>query len=181
MTPIQIPNPKDQIPTGDGHNAGGAQSCDLGFGNWDLRIVAFCCHYCAYAAADLAGSLRIQYPPSVRVVKLPCTGKLDVQLVLDAFEHGVDGVMVAGCMEGDCHYQRGNLNAKRRVNYAKTLLQSVGLEPERIRMFNMSSAMGQKWAEAVTEMDETVKNLGPSPLKRKKKSKKTKELVEVDP
>lgn len=167
MTPIQIPNPKDQIPTGDGHNAAGAQSWDLGFGNWDLRIVAFCCHYCAYAAADLAGSLRIQYPLSVRVVKLPCTGKLDVQLVLDAFEHGVDGVMVAGCMEGDCHYQRGNFNAKRRVNYAKALLQSIGLEPERVRMFNMSSAMGKKWAEAVTEMDETVRKLGPSPLGRR--------------
>ena len=139
--------------------------------NEGFHIVAFCCHYCAYAAADLAGSLRIQYPPSVRVVKLPCTGKLDVQLVLDAFEHGVDGVMVAGCMEGDCHYQRGNLNAKRRVNYAKTLLQSIGLEPERIRMFNMSSAMGQKWADAVTEMDETVRKLGTSPLKRKKELK----------
>ncbi len=130
-------------------------------------IVAFCCHYCAYAAADLAGSLRIQYPPRVRVVKLPCTGKLDVQLVLDAFEHGADGVMVAGCMEGDCHYQQGNLNAKRRVNYAKTLLQRIGLEPDRIRMFNMSSAMGQKWADAVTEMDETVGKLGPSPLGRR--------------
>ena len=72
-----------------------------------FNIIAFCCHYCAYAAADLAGSLRIQYPQSVKVVKLPCTGKLDVQLILDAFEHGADGVMVAGCMEGDCHLPAG--------------------------------------------------------------------------
>jgi coenzyme F420-reducing hydrogenase delta subunit len=135
-------------------------------GSWDFHIVAFCCHYCAYAAADLAGSLRLQYPPSVRVVKLPCTGKLDVQLVLDTFEHGADGVMVAGCMEGDCHYQQGNFNAKRRVNYAKTLLLSIGLQPERVRMFNLSSAMGQRWAEVVTEMDEAVRKLGPSPLRK---------------
>ncbi|MEK6574255.1 MAG: hydrogenase iron-sulfur subunit [Chloroflexota bacterium] len=129
------------------------------------QIVAFCCHYCAYAAADLAGSLRMQYPASVRVVKLPCTGKLDVQLVLDAFEHGADGVMVAGCLEGDCHYQQGNLNAKRRVNYVKTLLKEIGLEPDRVRMFNMSSAMGKQWAEAVTEMDDQVRKIGPNPLR----------------
>jgi F420-non-reducing hydrogenase iron-sulfur subunit len=132
----------------------------------EIHIVAFCCHYCAYAAADLAGSLRLQYPPSVRVVKLPCTGKLDVLLVLDAFEHGADGVMVAGCLEGDCHYQQGNLNAKRRVNYLRPLLQQIGLEPERVRMFNLSSAMARQWAEAVTEMDEVVRKLGPSPLRK---------------
>ena len=128
-------------------------------------IVAFCCHYCAYAAADLAGSLRMQYPASVRVVKLPCTGKLDVQLVLDAFEHGADGVMVAGCLEGNCHYQQGNSNAKRRVNYVKTLLKQIGLEPDRVRMFNMSSAMGKQWAEAVIEMDDQVRKIGPNPLR----------------
>ncbi len=132
----------------------------------EIHIVAFCCHYCAYAAADLAGSLRLQYPPSVNVVKLPCTGKLDVLLVLDAFEHGADGVIVAGCLEGDCHYQSGNLNAQRRVNYVKRLLREIGLGPERVRMFNMSSAMGKRWAEAVTEMDEAVRRLGPNPLRR---------------
>jgi len=133
-----------------------------------INIVAFCCHYCAYAAADMAGSLRLQYPPSVKVVKLPCTGKLDLQLILDAFEHGADGVMVAGCMEGDCHYQQGNLNAKRRVNFSQELLRSIGLEAERVRMFNMSSAMGNRWAAAVSEMDQTVRKLGPSPLRRRK-------------
>jgi len=132
-----------------------------------IKIVAFCCHYCAYAAADMAGSLRLQYPPSVKVVKLPCTGKLDLQLILDAFEHGADGVMVAGCMEGDCHYQQGNLNAKRRVNFSQELLRSIGLEAERVRMFNMSSAMGNRWAVAVSEMDQTVRKLGPSPLRQR--------------
>ena len=130
-----------------------------------LHIVAFCCHYCAYAAADLAGVLRLQYPPTVRAVKLPCTGKVDVLLLLRAFEHGADGVMVAGCLEGDCHYQQGNLNARRRVARAQALLEQVGLEPERVRMFNMSSAMGQRWADAVTEMDARIRALGPSPLR----------------
>lgn len=135
-----------------------------------LNIVAFCCHYCAYAAADMAGSLRMQYPQSVKVVKLPCTGKLDVQLILDAFEHGADGVMIAGCMEGDCHYQQGNLNAKRRVAYTQDLLRSIGLEAERVRMFNMSSAMANRWAAAVSEMDATVRELGPSALRRGNKA-----------
>jgi coenzyme F420-reducing hydrogenase delta subunit len=96
---------------------------------------------------------------------MPCTGKLDVQLALDAFEQGTDGVMVAGCMEGDCHYQQGNFSARRRVNRVKTLLKEIGLEPDRVRMFNMSSAMGKKWAEAVTEMDAQVRALGPNPLR----------------
>jgi F420-non-reducing hydrogenase iron-sulfur subunit len=130
-----------------------------------ITIVAFCCHYCAYAAADLAGSLRIQYPPSVKVIKLPCTGKLDVQHILDAFEQGADGVMVAGCMEGDCHFQQGNFNAKRRVAHAQKLLRQIGIEPERLKMFNMSSAMARRWADAVTEMDTSVRQVGPSKLR----------------
>ena len=135
------------------------QTADL-----SLHIVAFCCHHCAYAAADMAGALRIQSPPTVRVVKLPCTGKVDVLLMLRAFERGADGVMVAGCLEGDCHYQQGNINARRRVERTQALLEQIGFEPERVRMFNMSSAMGQGWADAVTEMDEQIRALGPSPL-----------------
>jgi len=137
------------------------QAADL-----SLHIVAFCCHHCAYAAADLAGALRLQSPPTVRVVKLPCTGRVDVLLLLRALERGADGVMVAGCLEGDCHYQQGNLNARQRVERAQALLEQVGLEPERVRMFNMSSAMGQGWADAVTEIDAQIRTLGPSPLRR---------------
>ena len=144
---------------------GEGQPLKFEVGNLGFHIVAFCCHYCAYAAADLAGSLRIQHPASVKVVKIPCTGKLDVQLALDAFEHGADGVMVAGCLEGDCHYQQGNFSARRRVTRVKALLKEIGLEPDRARMFNMSSAMGRQWAEAVTEMDAQVRALGPSPLR----------------
>lgn len=132
---------------------------------FEPEIVAFCCHYCAYGAADLAGNLRIQYPTNVKIVRLPCTGKLDVLLVLEALEAGADGVMVAGCLEGDCHYREGNLNAKRRVAYAQRLLRQIGLEAGRVEMFTMSSAMGRQFAEAATEMTERIRALGPSPLK----------------
>ena len=128
-------------------------------------IVAFCCHYCAYGAADLAGSLRIQYPANLKVVKLPCTGKLDVAYILDAFEQGADGVLVAGCLEGDCHFQVGNLEAKRRVAYARGLLDKIGIGSQRLEMVNLSSAMGNRFAEAATQITEQVRNLGPSPLR----------------
>jgi len=85
-------------------------------------ILAFCCHYCAYAAADLAGSMRLQYPDNVRVLRLPCTGKVEVDHILAAFERGVDGVMVAGCLEGGCHFLEGNLRARKRVGRAKQIL-----------------------------------------------------------
>ncbi len=133
---------------------------------FEPEIVAFCCHYCAYGAADLAGNLRVQYPANVNIVRIPCTGKLDLMFVLEAFEDGADGVMVAGCLEGDCHFREGNLNAKRRVAYARRKLEQIGLEPERVQMYQMSSAMGRQFAEAATEMTERVRALGPSPLKQ---------------
>jgi coenzyme F420-reducing hydrogenase delta subunit len=129
-------------------------------------IVAFCCHYCAYAAADLAGTMRLQYPDSVRVLRLPCTGRIEVNYLLAAFERGVDGVIVAGCLEGGCHFQEGNLRARRRVERAKELLKEIGLEPERLEMFNLSSAEGTRFAEIVTEMNERITQLGPSPLRK---------------
>jgi coenzyme F420-reducing hydrogenase delta subunit len=131
---------------------------------FEPRIVAFLCHYCAFAAADMAGSMRLQYPPNVRNVRLPCTGKLDVLHILRAFEEGADGVMVAGCEEGSCHYLKGNLIAKSRVNHAQTLLAKIGIEPERLHMYNLSSAMGPKYAAIVKEMVERVRGLGPSPV-----------------
>ena len=91
--------------------------------DYEPLILAFCCHYCAYAAADLAGSMRLQYPNNVRVLKLPCTGKLEVNFILAAFERGVDGVFVAGCLEGGCHYLEGNLRARRRVERAKEIVE----------------------------------------------------------
>jgi len=128
-------------------------------------ILAFCCHYCAYAAADLAGSMRLQYPDSVRVLRLPCTGKIEVNYILAAFERGVDGVVVAGCLEGGCHFQEGNLRARRRVERAKQMLEEIGIEPERLEMYNLSSAEGTRFAEIMTEMNQRIVELGPSPLR----------------
>ena len=95
-------------------------------GQFEPTIVAFCCHFCAYTAADLAGTMRLQYPPNVRIVRLPCTGKVDVRLLLEAFEKGADGVYVAGCLEGDCHFLTGNIRAKKRVAYAKRFSTKSG-------------------------------------------------------
>lgn len=128
---------------------------------FEPKITAFCCTFCAFSAADLAGSMRLQYPPNVRIVKLPCTGKFDVLYVLKAFEDGADGVFVAGCLEGECHYLNGNLRAKKRITYAKRLLEEVGISGERVEMFNLSSAMGGRFAEIVKEMTARIKELGP--------------------
>ena len=129
--------------------------------DYEPKIIAFCCNFCAFAAADLAGAMRLQYPPNVRIVRLPCTGKVDAIILMKAFEDGADGVFVAGCLEGQCHYLEGNLRAKKKVAYVKKLLEEVRIEPERIEIFNLSSAMGGRFAEIVKEMTETVKKLGP--------------------
>ena len=136
--------------------------------NFEPKIVAFCCDFCAFAAADLAGAMRLQYPPNVRIVRLPCTGKIDGIHLMKAFEEGVDGVFVAGCLEGQCHYLEGNLRAKRRVAYIKKLLAEVQIDPERVEMFNLSSAMGGRFAEIVEEMTERITKLGPVNMDRQK-------------
>lgn len=123
--------------------------------------MAYCCNFCAFAAADLAGAMRIQYPPSVRIILLPCTGKVDALLLMKAFEDGADGVFVAGCMEGECHFMEGNLRAKKKVAYVKRLLEEVGTDPQRVEMFNLSSAMGGRFAEIVEEMTQRIKEIGP--------------------
>ncbi|MBF8266631.1 MAG: methyl-viologen-reducing hydrogenase subunit delta [Dehalococcoidia bacterium] len=136
---------------------------------FEPQIVAFCCHYCASAAADLAGSMRLRYPPNILVIKLMCTGRIDLLHILRAFEGGVDGVMVAGCLEGNCHFISGNTQAKRRVQYAKQVLESIGVGGERLEMFNLSSSEGPRFAKIATEMTERIRNLGPSPVSRQKK------------
>ncbi len=130
------------------------------------QIVAFCCNFCAYAAADLAGALRLAYPPNIKIVLLPCTGRLDALEVMHTFERGADGVLVAGCLEGDCHFRTGNLNARRRVEQVQRLLDQIGLGGRRIQMVNMSSAMGAHFAIAAAEITAEVQALGPSPLRR---------------
>ncbi len=134
--------------------------------DFEPEIIVFACHYCAYAAADLAGSMRLQYPSTIRMIKLPCTGKLEVIHLLRALEAGADGVYAAGCLEGECHYLKGNLWARKRVEHVKRLLPEVGLEPERVEMYNMSSAQGPEFARVATEFTERIKALGPNPLRR---------------
>ena len=124
-------------------------------------IVAFCCRECAYAAADASANARTPLPPTVRLVLLPCTGRVSPLHLLEALAGDADGVMVAGCLEGQCHYREGNLNALDRVLFVQRVLASVGVEPERVRMFTMSAGEPSRFAAAVREMDRTIAALPP--------------------
>ncbi|MBW2618287.1 MAG: hydrogenase iron-sulfur subunit [Deltaproteobacteria bacterium] len=131
---------------------------------FEPRILALICTYCTYTAADMAGSMRLQYPPNVRVVKLLCTGRVDILHLLNAFQSGWDGVMVSGCEIGDCHFMEGNLRAMERVAHAKTLIEETGLAPERLEMFHIGASDAPQWAEAVEMMTQRIKELGPNPV-----------------
>jgi coenzyme F420-reducing hydrogenase delta subunit len=113
--------------------------------------------------------MRLNYPSNVKIVNVPCTGRVDILHLLKAVEDGADGVYVAGCLEGDCHYLTGNLKAKKRVAYVKKLLGEVGLEPERVEMYNLSAAQGTRFAEIAREFTTRIRDLGPSPVRTDKK------------
>ncbi len=136
--------------------------------NYEPEIVAFCCHYCAYTAADMAGSKRISYPSNVKIIRVPCTGKVDAIHIMKALEKGADGVYVAGCLEGDCHFKTGNTRAKHRVDRVKKILEDLGWEADRVAMVNMSAGMGERFAKTALEFTEKIKNLGPNPVKQTK-------------
>lgn len=129
------------------------------------KIVAFLCNWCSYAGADLAGVSRIQYPPSIRIVRVMCSGRIEPVFILEAFKNGADGVLVAGCHPGDCHYLSGNFKAQRRVLLLRKVLENLGLEPERLRLDWVSASEGDKFAILVENMTEEISKLGPSPLK----------------
>lgn len=133
--------------------------------NFEPEIVAFCCHYCAYTAADMAGSKRISYPPNVKIIRVPCTGKVDAIHIMKAFEKGADGVYVAGCLEGDCHFKNGNTRAGKRVAHVQKILAELGWETERLAMITMSAGMGERFAATAIEFTQKIKQLGPSPIK----------------
>ena len=133
--------------------------------DWEPQIIAFCCNYCAYAAADLAGSKRMQYPTNVRIIHSPCTGKIEMEHILDAFLKGIDGILVAGCLEGGCHFLEGNLRARKRTDRIREMLAEIGVGDERLKMVNLSAAMAPTFVESVQQMVNTVRTLGPSPLK----------------
>ena len=129
----------------------------------DRKIVAFCCRECAYAAADASANARTPLPPTVRLVLMPCTGRVSPLHLLSALAEGADGVMVAGCLLGQCHYREGNFHAVDRVAFVQRLLRSVGVEPERCRMFTMSAGEPPKFVAAVREMDRVIGGLPPLP------------------
>ena len=114
--------------------------------------------------------MRLQYPADVRIIQVPCTGKVDILHLLTAFEEGADGVFVAGCLEGDCHFIEGNLHAKRRVKRVKEILDQVGIGGDRVEMFNLSAGQGGRFAEIVREMDQKIRELGPSPIRVAKRA-----------
>ncbi|MFQ6042571.1 MAG: hydrogenase iron-sulfur subunit [Candidatus Poribacteria bacterium] len=133
------------------------------------QITAFCCHNAIYSEEDLIKRQRLQSPSNVKVIEMPCSGKTEVIYLLKAFESGADGVYVVGCPEGECHFLEGNLRAKKRVQYTQQLLNEIGIEKERIQMYNLSSSMKEKFLEVANEMIEKIRNLGPSPLNKVKR------------
>ena len=129
--------------------------------NWEPKIVAFVCNWCTYTGADLAGTSRMKYQPNVRIIKLPCTGRIDPVFILKAFERGADGVLVSGCHPGDCHYNAGNFHARRRWLLFRDLLDFVGIEPERLQFSWVSASEGRKWVDVINGVTDAVRARGP--------------------
>ncbi len=130
---------------------------------WEPLIAAFLCNWCSYAGADLAGSSRLGYPANIRVVRVPCSGRVNPLFVLDCFKKGFDGVLVAGCHPGDCHYAKGNYYARRRLPLLREFLGYLGIEPERVRIDWVSASESGRFAQVVQELTEKVRALGPMP------------------
>lgn len=129
---------------------------------WEPRIIAFLCSWCSYAGADLAGVSRLQYPTNIRIVRVPCSGRINPFYVVKSLQQGWDGVLVSGCHPGDCHYLSGNYYARRRFAVLKNLLEYVGVEEGRVQFSWVSAGEGEKFAKVVNEVTEKVKKLGPA-------------------
>lgn len=128
---------------------------------FEPRIIAILCSWCSYTGADLAGTSRMKCPPNVRAIRVMCSGRVDPTFVLQAFRYGADGVLVAGCHPGDCHYIEGNYKTMRRGALLRRVLADYGVEPGRYRQEWISASEGERWAEVVTSMTEDVRKLGP--------------------
>lgn len=129
---------------------------------WEPKIVAFLCNWCSYAGADLAGVSRFQYPPNIRILRVPCSGRVSANMILSALRSGADGVLVSGCHPGDCHYISGNLHARRRFTVLKNFLEFLGIEPGRLNFSWVSASEGEQFASVVQEVTNRVKALGPA-------------------
>lgn len=134
---------------------------------FEPEILVFCCNWCSYAGADLAGVSRFQYPPSIRIVRVMCSGRVQPSFILDAFKNGIDGVLVTGCHIGDCHYISGNEHAKERMGHVKNLIKKLGFEEERFRLHWISASEGKQFAELIRDFTESVKKLGPSKMPKR--------------
>jgi len=133
--------------------------------HFEPKIIGFLCNWCGYAAADLAGTMRLKYPANIRIVRVMCTGRIDPTHILKAFKIGADGVLIVGCHPGDCHYLTGNYRAERKVAMLKSLLEDLGLEPDRVRIDWASAGEGERFARIVEEFVKRIIELGPSPLR----------------
>jgi len=131
---------------------------------FEPKILAFCCNWCAYAGADLAGVSRMQYPPNVRIIRVMCSGRVEPELVVKALSLGTDGVLVLGCHIGDCHYMSGNHRALKRMAILKRILGYLGIEPARVKLEWVSAAEGARFAQVVSDFTSKIKELGPIPL-----------------
>ncbi|KKM63150.1 hypothetical protein LCGC14_1514400 [marine sediment metagenome] len=127
---------------------------------WEPRIIAFLCNWCSYAGADLAGIGRLQYPPNVRIIRVPCSGRINPYFIIKSLQHGVDGVLVSGCHPGDCHYISGNLVARRRFAILKRILEFAGVEKGRVQFTWISAAEGERFSQVIKEVTEEVRALG---------------------
>ncbi len=132
---------------------------------YEPSVVAFLCNWCSYAGADLAGTSRLKYPDNIRSIRVMCSGRVDPVFVLDAFKEGIDGVLVAGCHPGDCHYQSGNYKTNRKMLLLRRLLADFNIDPDRLRFEYISASEGQKFADVVTDFVSTLKKLGPNPVR----------------
>jgi coenzyme F420-reducing hydrogenase delta subunit len=130
--------------------------------DWQPRILAILCNWCSYAGADLAGVSRIQYPPNIRVVRIPCSGRVDPLFIMKGLQSGFDGVLVSGCHPGDCHYLSGNFVARRRFAVLKPLLEFIGIEPERVQFSWISAGEGERFAQVMTKVTNDIKKIGPA-------------------
>jgi len=134
--------------------------------DWKPNIVVFACNLCTYQGADLAGSLRYDYPSTINIIRVPCSGRVEPEFIVAALKNGADGVFVGGCHPGDCHYKEGNYKAIRRFILLKRVLTSMGIEPERVRLEWISGSEGKRFAEVMAEFDRTIKEIGPNPVGR---------------
>ncbi len=137
---------------------------ELNNNDWNPKIVAFLCNWCSYAGADLAGVSRMQYASNIRIIRVPCSGRISPLHIISALHRGADGVLISGCHPGDCHYISGNLVARRKFNMLKNFLEHVGICPERVQFSWVSAAEGARFAALVEKVVEGVRRIGPSEI-----------------